>query len=382
LQQNSIFSNVFFTPMPCITETYPDDNQRGDSLDKAPKFGISAIEPFFADEYAILISDSKLTSLPDAFFFTAASPANGSKNNLDFFFSSEVFYPSSFRTQLSQFSKLQKTPDVLINESFDLPVFSENDEFFFSQKPELSPYSYLKTHSFISFFIDNLIDVPICFRKSKSLKLKNSELPILKFINILTRDGKRESSNRVVIRAFTAFYSFLKKNKNDAVSVKNQFSWLTFFRFFYTYYFSSFENSRPLELNVQVGSPVNERSLYDFLNFAQADIDDLDVTNAQESVSLNLRNSATGDESESVPHSTGQMDPLFFLFFPNHPLFPSSSLILNNKKTYSINPDVFTKNTFLAILGRILPIFSFFIYNVEKNVRKFSRNKSGKYLFI
>jgi hypothetical protein len=29
-----------------------------------------------------------------------------------------------------------------------------------------------------------------------------------------------------------------------------------------------------------------------------------------------------------------------------------------------------------------LPIFSFFIYNVEKNVRKFSRNKSGKYLFI
>jgi len=33
-------------------------------------------------------------------------------------------------------------------------------------------------------------------------------------------------------------------------------------------------------------------------------------------------------------------------------------------------------------MSKVSPVFSYFIYSVDKNIRKFSRGKSGKYTFI
>lgn len=46
------------------------------------------------------------------------------------------------------------------------------------------------------------------------------------------------------------------------------------------------------------------------------------------------------------------------------------------------NPDMHFKSNLLKLLTPMAPIFSFFIYSVDKNVRKFSRGKSGKYMFV
>jgi len=37
---------------------------------------------------------------------------------------------------------------------------------------------------------------------------------------------------------------------------------------------------------------------------------------------------------------------------------------------------------FKNLISPISPIFSYYIYSVDKNIRKFSRKKSGKYTFI
>jgi hypothetical protein len=58
-----------------------------------------------------------------------------------------------------------------------------------------------------------MIDVPICFKKSKSLKYKNFELPFLKFINLLMRQGKKEQITTYTLQTLFTFFNFLKFNK-------------------------------------------------------------------------------------------------------------------------------------------------------------------------
>jgi hypothetical protein len=84
------------------------------------------------------------------------------------------------------------------------PFYSFGDSFTFQK------FLFLRKSTFISFFIDNMIDVPICFKKSKSLKMRNSELPFLKFTNLLMRRGEREKTTRIVIRSFFLFFSTMK----------------------------------------------------------------------------------------------------------------------------------------------------------------------------
>jgi hypothetical protein len=42
----------------------------------------------------------------------------------------------------------------------------------------------------------------------------------------------------------------------------------------------------------------------------------------------------------------------------------------------------FTSQSFYSKLTQFKPVFNFFVYNVDKNIKKFSRGKSGKYVFI
>jgi hypothetical protein len=48
----------------------------------------------------------------------------------------------------------------------------------------------------------------------------------------------------------------------------------------------------------------------------------------------------------------------------------------------NINTAHFTKLFLFERLTQFQPIFNFFVYNVDKNIKKFSRGKSGKYVFI
>jgi ribosomal protein S7 len=57
-----------------------------------------------------------------------------------------------------------------------------------------------------------MIDVPICFKKTKSIKFKNFELPLLKFTNLLMRKGKKEKMIKTLFLAFFSFIHFLKTN--------------------------------------------------------------------------------------------------------------------------------------------------------------------------
>jgi hypothetical protein len=62
-----------------------------------------------------------------------------------------------------------------------------------------------------------------------------------------------------------------------------------------------------------------------------------------------------------------------------------SSLNYNNFYSSSgkiINTNFFIKNFLVILLSKVSPVFSYFIYSVDKNIRKFSRGKSGKYTFI
>ena len=87
---------------------------------------------------------------------------------------------------------------------------------------------------------------------------------------------------------------------------------------------------------------------------------------------------------------------LFGLNFLNTPYFFNKTFInfkfeellnLNYSNIYSnnnkiINISFFIKNYLYFLLSKVSPIFSYFIYSVDKNIRKYSRGKSGKYTFI
>lgn len=189
-----------------------------------------------------------------------------------------------------------------------LPIstnFNETDSSF------LTNYFYIRNSSFIKFFINNMIDVPVCFKKSISLKNKNFELPLLKFSNFLMKKGKKE---KIIKSIFSSFRLFFKATKSDNIkSISFFFSW------FNLYFFGS-----------------------------------------------NILNS----------------NPNSLFYFKFEELLNSSynNNYLNNDKI--INISFFIKNYLYFLLSKVSPIFSYFIYSVDKNIRKYSRGKSGKYTFI
>jgi len=55
---------------------------------------------------------------------------------------------------------------------------------------------------------------------------------------------------------------------------------------------------------------------------------------------------------------------------------------LNRNKKFEVRTSLFFKNSFLKLFNEINPIFTYFIYSVDKNIKKYSRGKSGKYAFV
>lgn len=196
----------------------------------------------------------------------------------------------------------------------EFKLFPNKFNFLIKDSSFLTEFLYLKNSSFIKFFINNMIDVPICFKKSHSLKTKNFELPLLKFSNFLMKKGKRDKVLKIIFLSFRDFFNSLKIEKFQ--TDKQLFNW------FNLYYFT-----------------LNTLCYY----------------------SNNQETKALFDTELNLP----------FLF---------NNYLINNNKT--VNVSFFLKNYLYSLLSKVSPIFSYFIYSVDKNIRKFSRGKSGKYTFI
>lgn len=202
----------------------------------------------------------------------------------------------------------------------NLPVldnFNQYNDFFFQnlfyfKNSIYKSFLYLRRSSFINFFIENMIDVPICFKKTKSVKFKNFELPALKFTNLLMRKGKKEKMLKLLFTTFFFFFNYLKNNL-----------------FFKSIFFK------------------NWLEMY------------LTLTN------IFLKNFSNQHQSFPISVSSQIM---------------YNNFIHNNEKIAYTS--FFIKNFFLKHISNLKPIFGYFIYNVDKNIRKFSRGKSGKYTFI
>ena len=186
--------------------------------------------------------------------------------------------------------------------------FNQNDLSF------LTDFMYIRNSSFIKFFINNMIDVPICFKKSVSLKNHSFELPLLKFSNFLMKQGKKEKIIRLIFSSFRLFF----KNINTNSEKNNSF----FFSWFNLYIFG--------------------------FNLLQTN-----------SLKFNLSSNFKFQELINLKYN---------------------NIFLNNDKT--VNISFFLKNYLYFLLSKVSPIFSYFIYSVDKNIRKYSRGKSGKYVFI
>lgn len=228
----------------------------------------------------------------------------------------------SFRTDLVR-------SDLLIgdasNSSMLIP-FSENS--YWNDKIDLNIYLYLKTSSFISFFINNNVDVPTCFKKSKSLSLKTFELPLIKFFNLIMREGKRDKTIRL----------FLKK-------ILNRFNlWENFPKYQITDHYRKFFISSSFFLN-NYRNRVKEDCFLKSKSF------------------LNLFYSLSFFEKNFL-----QKNFTFSLF--------------SRPKSFETKFSLFFKNSFLKLFLDANPVFAYFIYSVDKNIKKYSRGKSGKYAFV
>lgn len=238
-------------------------------------------------------------------------------NSSNFFFLYYNFYNKNYNinilsNQLSSYKNNSLTRYNRKNDEFYLLL----DEFNYlnTDRSHLIEFLYLKNSSFIRFFINNMIDVPICFKKSKSLNTKNFELPLLKFSNFLMKKGKKEKIIRIIYSSFRFFFknqsSFNLKKSNEHMSLLDLY-------FFTNNLFWYYKNKD-----------------FFLLNF----LSDLNF-------SLNYDN-----------------------------------IFIKDAKT--INFSYFIRNFFYFLISKTSPVFNFFIYSVDKNIRKYSRGRSGKYTFI
>jgi hypothetical protein len=117
---------------------------------------------------------------------------------------------------------------------------NNNNKLFF--KNDLLPvesFLFLKKSSFINFFINNMIDTPSCFKKIKSIKRKSFELPLLKFINFLMKNGKKEQFCKYFFKTLNFFYnssnikpiSNHKKKNNCYLNIKNNINFFKKFNY-------------------------------------------------------------------------------------------------------------------------------------------------------
>jgi len=88
-------------------------------------------------------------------------------------------------------------------------------------------FTFLRQSTITSFFISNMVDMPICFKKSKSLYSKTFELPLFKFINLIMRNGLRERALKAVTLGFNKCFL-----STTPTSHEDLFNWTYLYHFF------------------------------------------------------------------------------------------------------------------------------------------------------
>jgi len=95
---------------------------------------------------------------------------------------------------------------------FDTTRFMESPQKFTTPYWPVTPtvryFLFFRKSTITTFFINTMVDMPLCFKKSKSLFNQTFEIPTLRFINFLMRHGKRQL---VVGRITLALNNFLIK---------------------------------------------------------------------------------------------------------------------------------------------------------------------------
>jgi len=133
------------------------------------------------------------------------------ESNKNFFLqrinASEEFYTERFKHILS------------IPESLDLKKFLLVE---YGSHTSYENFKYLKKRTFISFFRENDVDVPICFRKTMSVRQPINEVKLLKFNNYFMRHGKKLQSLKIFYQALQSQY--IKKQSNDDRRYKSNYS--------------------------------------------------------------------------------------------------------------------------------------------------------------
>lgn len=231
------------------------------------------------------------------FFFTSYGLSQTLESSLS------VLNTFNFFNDFNQTLNLDANPENLIRHNEN--DFSEEDRIF-------KNYTNLRKSTFIDFFISNLVDIPICFKKSKSLKTKNFEFFFLKFTNLLMRKGKKEKTFRLLWDSFFLFFN--EKFEMKKFQILNKISWFDLFFFF--------------------------------------------------------NNTVKITNDGFWAHST-DLEEIRLIY---------GHSFSNDYKEFDHN--FFIKNFLHSKLTQLSPLFSYFVYNVDKNVRKYTRGKSGKYIFV
>jgi hypothetical protein len=144
--------------------------------------------------------------------------------------------------------ELDKHTILLTNTFFN--DFRDDDTSLPQESEVLDKFLFLRQSTITSFFIVNMIDMPICFKKSKSLYSKTFELPLLKFINLIMRKGLREKTLKSTTLSFFNFF-----NKFFSKAVINYNKWRSIYTFLLNTYttntsvLNSHFSTKPLDLN-------------------------------------------------------------------------------------------------------------------------------------
>jgi len=277
---------------------------------------------------------------------------------INFYFSDTFFETTEQATPATFFNSTLARLDRVVLSYPELSI-PEISTLHWDEELPFENFVYLKKSSFISFFINNMVDIPICFKKSPSLRYRSFELPILKFSNFLMQKGKREKIVRALFFAANSMFTKFKlSSRSDDLLFSN---WLQYYAVFN--YFFIFEN--PVEGLFQFPKIETTEKVEDA---DSADYDNDENTDPREETEVEMYDYDREIHISNFNPSLSGVDLLW-----NAYVFEDYKIVNN---TY------FLKTYLLSHLNKTLPVFLYYICSVDKNVKKYSRGKSGKYAFI
>lgn len=132
--------------------------------------------------------------------------------NFPIFFDRNEFY-----LNYSSFNKLSEGFYWLnhhLNEDYNSNAHNLRGEY------SLTRFNFFKNSTIKSFFNSHMVDIPICFRKSKSLYNKSFELPLLKLSNMIMRKGLHSKVINTIGSTVFTFINLYQKTLTNPETFK------------------------------------------------------------------------------------------------------------------------------------------------------------------